>query len=77
MYNFVNNVWSTICNKIDPPEEDPCKCCDSLSNKNIECESILNSFVDCLEENSFNITSEYRCYDIVNKYRRCLRSKHL
>ena len=43
MYNFVNNVWSTICNKIDPPEEDPCKCCDSLSNKNIECgENLVN-----------------------------------
>ena len=47
------------------------------SDKNIECESILNSFVDCLEENSFNITSEYRCYDIINKYRKCLCSKHL
>ncbi len=44
MYNFVNNVWSTICNKIDPPEEDPCKCCDPLSNKNLECgEHLVNS----------------------------------
>ena len=44
MYNFVNNVWSTICNKIDPPEEDPCKCCDPISNKNLECgEHLVNS----------------------------------
>ena len=44
MYNFVNNVWSTICNKIDPPEEDPCKCCDPISNKNLECgENLVNS----------------------------------
>ncbi len=44
MYNFVNNVWSTICNKIDPPEEDPCKCCDPISNKNLECgEHLINS----------------------------------
>ena len=44
MYNFVNNVWSTICNKIDPPTEDPCKCCDPLSNRNIECgENLVNN----------------------------------
>jgi len=44
MYNFVNNVWSTICNKIDPPEEDPCKCCDPISNKNLECgEHLVNT----------------------------------
>ena len=45
--------------------------------KNIECESILKSFVDCLEENSFNITSEYRCYNIANNYRKCLHSIRL
>ena len=44
MYNFVNNVWSTICNKIDPPEEEPCKCCDPLSTNNLECgEKLVNS----------------------------------
>jgi len=37
LFNFVNNVWSTICNKVPPPEEKPCKCCDGLSNKHIPC----------------------------------------
>ena len=30
--------------KIDPPEEDPCKCCDPISNKNLECgEHLVNT----------------------------------
>ena len=76
-YNYNKFFSSKIANCEGSNQSDKPSSKVTVANKNIECESILKSFVDCLEENSFNITSEYRCYDIVNKYRKCLCFKHL